>query len=93
MKDAKTMFEKLGYRQLETLKPDDGYIVIAYEKEIYGEKEYIYFYGAEEVRVYLEDRSGRIYPPIVELEELQAINKQVEELGWLRGEDNDKSKS
>lgn len=80
---AKEMFEKLGYRTLGTLKPDDDYIIIAYEKEVYEEKEYIYFYGAEEVRVYLEDKRGRIYPPIVELAELQAINKQIEELGWL----------
>ena len=80
---AKEMFEKLGYKMLGTLKPDDDYIVVAYKKDVYGDKEYIYFYGAEEIRVYLEDNRGRIYPPIIELEELKAINKQIEELGWV----------
>ena len=81
-KTAKEMFEKLGYKQLGSFKPDDNYIIIAYEKKLYGDKEYIYFYGANEIRICLEDKKGRIYPPIVELEELQAINKQIEELGW-----------
>ena len=80
---AKEMFEKLGYKMLGTLKPDDDYIVVAYKKDVYGDKEYIYFYGAEEIRVYLEDNRGRIYTPIIELEELKAINKQIEELGWV----------
>lgn len=80
---AKEMFEKLGYKMLGTLKPDDDYIIVAYEKDVYGDKEYIYFYGAEEMRVYLEDNRGKIYPPIIELEELKAINKQIEELGWV----------
>ena len=79
---AKEMFEKLGYRTLGTLKPNDNYIVIAYEKELYGDELYIYFYGTKEVRLYLEGKKGKVYPSTITLEELQAINKQVEELGW-----------
>lgn len=82
---AKEMFEEIGYKQLGSLKPDDNYICVAYIKEIYGEQQYIYFYGSKELRVYLEDKKCRVYPPIFTLKELQAINKQVEELGWNKG--------
>ena len=86
---AKEMFEKLGYEQLGSFKSDDNYIVIAWDKEKYGDKFTIYFYGDKAVRVVMETKRGEIYPPIVELEELQAINKQVEELGWLGSDDNE----
>ena len=84
---AKEMFEKLGYKQLGSFKPDDNYIVIAWDKEKHGDRFTIYFYGDKEVRVVMETKRGEIYPPIVELEELQAINKQIEELGWLGSDD------
>lgn len=80
---AKEMFEKLGYKQLGSFKPDDDdYIITAYKREYYGDYLYVYFYGANEIRITMEDNKGRIYPPIFDLELLQAINKQIEELGW-----------
>lgn len=79
---AKEMFEKLEYKQLGSFKPNDSYIVIAWDKEIYNNRSTIYFYGDKAVRIVMETKKGEIYPPIIELEELQAINKQVEELGW-----------
>lgn len=81
-KTAKEMFEELGYEQFGTYKPDDDYIIIAYTKQIYDDTQYIYFYGKKEIRIVLEDKKSRVYPPIFQLEELQAINKQIEELGW-----------
>ena len=80
---AKEMFEKLGYKQLGSFKPDDDYIVIAWNKEKYGEQFIIYFYGSKELRVVMQTKKGEIYPPLFSLDELQAINKQIEELGWL----------
>ena len=81
-KTAKETFEKLGYKQLGSFKPDDDYIIVAYKKEYYGDYLYVYFYGANEIRITMEDNKGRIYPPIFDLELLQAINQQVKELKW-----------
>lgn len=80
---AKEMFEQLGYKQLGSFKPNDNYIVIAWEKEKHGDRFTVYFYSDKAVRVIMETKRGEIYPPIIELEELQAINQQVKELGWL----------
>ena len=79
---AKEMFEKLGYKQLGSFKPNDNYIVIAWDKEKHSDRFTIYFYGDKAVRVIMGTKRGEIYPPIIELEELQAINQQVKELGW-----------
>ena len=79
---AKEMFEKLGYKQLGSFKPGDKYIVIAWDREKYDEQFTIYFYGSKEIRVVMETKRGELYPPLFNLEELKAINKQVEELGW-----------
>ena len=78
---AKEMFEKLGYK-LFSFIPDDKYIPIAYKKEYYGDTLYVYFYGTKEIRVCMEDTHCNIYPPIFDLELLQAINQQVNELHW-----------
>ena len=80
--NAEEMFEKLGYKQLGSFSPDDNYIIIAWNTEKYGETFTIYFYGSKEVRTVMETKKGEIYPPIISLEELKAINKQIEELGW-----------
>ena len=83
MKTAKEMFENLGYKQLGSFKPNHNkYIIIAWSKEQYEDRFTVYFYDNKAVRVIMETKRGEIYPPIIELEELQAINKQVEELGW-----------
>ena len=67
--NAKEMFEKLGYELLE--KYDD---VITYYNVEYDR--YIYFYSLTYViEIGNEDKEFNY-------EELQAINKQVEELGW-----------
>lgn len=80
---AKEMFEKLGYEMLGSFKPKDNYIIVAWNKEIYDCKTTIYFYADKNLRIVMEDEKGCIYPPIFTLDELQAINKQVEELRWL----------
>jgi hypothetical protein len=73
---AKEMFEKLGY---------DIYMInghfLSYTKKLNNKEKTITFLdsGVSKYFVILED--DRINPTIT-LEELQAINKQVEELEW-----------
>lgn len=76
MKSAKEMFEKLGYEQhksryeitynMANLKYIDDYRYIAFDKE--------------SKTIEVDDSSTE--PFYLQIEELKAINKQVEELGW-----------
>lgn len=74
--NAKEMFEELGYKEDF---PDD-YDEILYSKPILNKETFAYIdskmicFG--ENRVWFTNKSD------LSLEELQAINKQVEELGW-----------
>ena len=80
---AKEMFEKLGYKYHRT------------PQGIVCQKSYTNSYPCDEIIIYdnvfdfnnKEIRKSRIYLEKrtyinITLEELQAINKQVEELGW-----------
>ena len=72
MKTAKEMFEELGYEQI---KSNDEFI--EYEKNgrnISFELETHTFSG---VHVWLDCQAI-----LIDMQELQAINKQVEEMGW-----------
>ena len=66
---AKEMFEKLGY-------------------ELMRDCEYYLFYEKDCERISFEKQDKAFIktygdsPEIIDMEELQAINKQVEELGW-----------
>lgn len=77
MKSAKEMFEELGYEKANVINPDGciDYFVDTNEKnsEIYFDKNFKLI-----TKHYLN--SGVACP--ITLEELQAINKQVEELHW-----------
>ena len=75
---AKEMFEELGYRQLKQLKNYKHLLV--YEKYDSRFKETSVITFNTSARVFskeLNDEGWCIFFP-----ELQAINKQVEELGW-----------
>ncbi|HIQ90720.1 MAG TPA: hypothetical protein IAB27_03730 [Candidatus Coprosoma intestinipullorum] len=70
---AKEMFEKLGYKQE---------IHIAYILYIKNEDDY----SQDEQRIFFHHDTETINKPFtggINAKELQAINKQVEELGWL----------
>ena len=72
---AKEMFEKLGYERQE--------IKEAYYKSIYYKKRtkrIVFRY--DKVVIPYEDYDGLEDGTLLNLQELQAINKQVEELGW-----------
>ena len=88
---AKEMFENLGYedtsyqfQHLVRYVKKCNYNGLKLEKviciDITGDKqvEIVAYYGKLDCGVFR-----------LKLEELQAINKQVEELGWLRGEENE----
>lgn len=78
---AKEMFEKLGYNELIKHKSYMFYIkplkeIVEYENdEIHLE---FNFTNKQIVKTYGDDNS--VYG--ITIDELQAINKQVEELGW-----------
>ena len=80
---AKEMFEKLGYELIE-----DGKTYLRYAN--YDDKEHHYMGGdfidfdkkAKRFRLTRKTGQGNTYFKYGDLQELQAINKQVEELGW-----------
>lgn len=73
---AREMFEKLGYRDYHKM---DKEIVYNYSwNEEPEEYRYIGF-NSETKQIELSDWRGDFY---LKRKELQAINKQIEELGW-----------
>lgn len=73
---AKEMFEKLGY------KKRDEYNEIKYSRNIIKEDGKIYYLSEDEEIIFHENNiwfGGKI---VLNKKELQAINKQIEELGW-----------
>ncbi len=78
---AKEMFEKLGYE-----KEENSRRIYWYSKHFISETNVISFRKTTKVlNNYIEYDSpfAPNAPLLLSIEELQAINKQVEELGWL----------
>lgn len=73
---AKEMFKKLGYENDEISEHCFGY-----GKKLNNRKKYITFNDSGNFKWFTIIETDRNNPTI-DLEELQAINKQVEELGW-----------
>ncbi len=73
---AKEMFEKLGYHLEKTIN-DDRFINYTNTNERYAE----FFFDKQEKNVVKTFLNSGIAERITS-QELQAINKQVEELGW-----------
>lgn len=69
---AKEQFEELGY---ELVCNDDNYIIYKFDMGVM----YIKFYKPQQ---YIEIEYTDRIPNTIDLDELKAINKQVEELGW-----------
>lgn len=92
MESAKTMFEKLGYlRKIQTSIYEEEDVKYIKDNNKTKTKRIIEFSNngkyidiTEQYNEYLpEDNINYNY---IDLEELQAINKQIEELGWLKDE-------
>ena len=77
---ADKMFEKLGYKKYDALQ---SCRYVRYCDIVNGEKEYIIFSKNKTVRFqYLYTHASKN----ITMEELQAIDKKVLELGWLKKE-------
>lgn len=73
---AKDMFEKLGYKQDKTNK----YIVYYKPLKFFRELQIVFNLHFQSIEV---RRTGQyLLSNPISLQELQAINKQIEELGW-----------
>ncbi len=77
MKTAKEMFEELGYEKFGETTTNI----------VYKNKEHYYF-----IKFNLTYRSIMVHKPhttfnLMNIKELQAINKQVEEMGWNDAKD------
>lgn len=83
---AKEMFEKLGYK----LANDCEYYLF-YEKALKEnpeyENDYLHISFEKKDKAFIKTYGDDNSPEIITMEELQAINKQVEELGWLGSEE------
>lgn len=79
---AKYMFEKLGYK----LANDCEYYLF-YEKTLKEnteyENDYLHISFEKKDKAFIKTYGNDNSPEIITMEELQAINKQCEELGWL----------
>lgn len=94
-KSAKVMFEELGYKQEkhnvfdEPIKPnewitqDEPYIVYTQENELAQEQIEFSLYSKNVWLSGYRKNLKRLLPCPIDMKELQAINKQCEELGWL----------
>ena len=74
-KSAKEMFEELGYAQDLNNKYYIGYIKILND---YGKQRTFTFMKEMKFFTFIDQDNSAV----IELNELKAINKQVEELGW-----------
>lgn len=77
MKTAKEMFEELGYELIEETNYDIVFQIGT--KYIYSGVKIDFDLDTHQVKFEFLMEKHRWF----EIEELQAINKQVEELGWL----------
>ncbi len=90
--NAKEMFEKLGYKQKIKRNDCNNIYLIEYKKEKTGWEHrvsvYQFWIAKKEIKTtnFCNYQSAcycyKHVPKIIPYEQLQAINKQVEELGW-----------
>lgn len=71
---AKEMFEKLGYEQ-----DLNNNFYIGYYKKINNKQRMFTFMRQFKYFTFIDNDNSCV----IDLKELQAINKQIEELGWL----------
>ena len=72
---AKEMFEELGYK----IQPIKDYRAKCFRKYKKDEYNVITFYSDKR---FIKNGEDSWYCDYISLEELKAINKQIEELGW-----------
>ena len=72
-KTADQMFEELGYEKKKPSFLLSACVIVSYEKEFAKETKYICFMKTKDIRCNFG----------ITMEELKAINKKCEELGWI----------
>ena len=77
---AKEMFEKLGYE----LKQGVDFLLYVLESKENPDIQY-YIEFETDIKTIIIDTNHKNFVNDITLKELQAINKQVEELGWNEG--------
>lgn len=82
MKTAKEMFEELGY-ELDNDYSERTNCLYYKKKQDRGYERIIFNFSWRKVKVDFMTFKYVCDPKYLSYEELQAINKQVEELGWL----------
>lgn len=78
---AKEMFEELGYKLIKDCK-----FYLFYEKTLKEnaeyENDYLHISFEKQDKAFIKTYGDDNSPEIITMEELKAINKQVEELNW-----------
>ncbi len=83
MKSSKEMFEKLGYKDISYNYPHKDYIAYQNSKTVIYTIIFVKEYNCIELMPTLNiDERKPVHFTRLDMELLQAINKQVEELGW-----------
>ena len=78
MSKADEMFEKLGYEKIEVHDEITGTFLM-YDKIVNKEKRRISFFKNRTIQC----SKSYLYVAKIDMQELQAINEKVKELGWL----------
>lgn len=76
--EADKMFEKLGYK-----KKEKGLYIEYIKAENSVKEEYVISFMMKTIMATLYKNGYQKMPLALEIEELQAINKKCEELGWI----------
>lgn len=80
---AKEMFEELGYEIKEKTSRYSRYLRYLKKDSEYGSGAYIEFdLVNKKIRLYTKTPNYNNNPRYADFNEFQAINKQIEELGW-----------
>ena len=74
-KSADEMFEELGYEKIEDIRTDIGCIY-------YNKEKHCIYYKYPKIIFHYKPKKITIQNEYLSMQELQAINKKCEELGW-----------
>lgn len=77
MSEADEMFKKIGYNAINKTEYEIAYFNDRTNEEI------LFNLVGKTVEIYIEGADEGYYSQCMDMRELKAINKKVEELGWL----------
>lgn len=80
MSTAEEMFKQLGYEKFITI---EGYIIYVHSCESRFDDDEALIYYPKYIAFVLDEKYVRFGYINITIEELKAVNKQCEELGWI----------